>query len=114
MVEALRVVKQRISNKKHNLSLKMMSSATLPSGYKPELDVSKFVGHETAIFYMQLIGILRWLVELGRIGICAEVSMMSAYIAICQELGIFMPCFTCFLTCRAMLTIRRSLWMQRK
>ena len=28
---------------------------------------------------MQLIGILRWLVELGRIDVCAEVSMMSAY-----------------------------------
>jgi len=28
---------------------------------------------------MQLIGILRWLVELGRIDICVEVSMMSSY-----------------------------------
>src|SRR6056300_532251 len=28
---------------------------------------------------MQFIGILRWLVELGRIDVAAEVSMMSAY-----------------------------------
>ncbi|CAJ1937556.1 unnamed protein product [Cylindrotheca closterium] len=28
---------------------------------------------------MQLIGILRWLVELGRMDVCAEVSMMSLY-----------------------------------
>jgi len=28
---------------------------------------------------MQLIGILRWLVELGRIDICVEVSMVSSY-----------------------------------
>ncbi|CAJ1930147.1 unnamed protein product [Cylindrotheca closterium] len=33
---------------------------------------------------MQLIGILRWLVELGRLDVCAEVSMMSLYNA--------MPC----------------------
>jgi len=31
------------------------------------------------VLYIQLIGILRWLVELGRIDICAEVSMMSSY-----------------------------------
>ena len=33
---------------------------------------------------MQLIGILRWMCELGRIDICTEVSMLSSYSA--------MPC----------------------
>lgn len=79
LVEALRVVKSRINDSKYNLSLKSKVSATLPSGYKPELDSTNFVDDETGIFYMQLIGILRWLVELGRIDVCAEVSMMSAY-----------------------------------
>ena len=37
-----------------------------------------------AKFYMQLIGILRWMCELGRIDICTEVSMLSSYSA--------MPC----------------------
>jgi len=79
LVEALRVVKQRISQKKYNLQLKRKVSAPLPSGYKPELDGMKEVDDETAIVYMQFIGILRWLVELGRIDVAAKVSMMSAY-----------------------------------
>jgi len=79
LVEALRVVKQRLSHPKYNLSLKTKVSATMPSGYKPELDNSLLCDHETALFYMQLIGILRWLCELGRIDICTEISMLSAY-----------------------------------
>ena len=55
-----------------------MTSA-LPSGYKPELDASNYLDDDDTILYMQLIGILRWLVELGRIDICVEVSMMSSY-----------------------------------
>ncbi|CAJ1964191.1 unnamed protein product, partial [Cylindrotheca closterium] len=56
----------------------------LPTGYKPELDSTPFVDDDTAIFYMQLIGILRWLVELGRINVAAKVSMLLSYNA--------MPC----------------------
>ncbi len=34
---------------------------------------------------MQLIGILRWMCELGRIDICTEVSMLSSYSAMPRE-----------------------------
>ena len=34
---------------------------------------------------MSLIGILRWIVELGRVDICLEVSMMSSHIAIPRQ-----------------------------
>ncbi len=37
------------------------------------------LGREDAQFYMQAIRILQWIVELGRIDICGEVSMMSSY-----------------------------------
>ncbi|CAJ1937367.1 unnamed protein product [Cylindrotheca closterium] len=84
LLEALRVVKSQISHQKYNLNLKRNVSAALPSGYKPELDNTDFVDAETHTLYMQLIGILRWLVELGRMDVCAEVSMMSLYNA--------MPC----------------------
>src|SRR5210317_776314 len=79
LVEALRVVKQRIAGKKYHLQLQKKVKTVLPSGYKPELDGSKEVDDETAIVYMQFVGILRWLVELGRIDVAAGVSMMSAY-----------------------------------
>ena len=75
--ESLRVVKSRIAPLQ--LSLKTKVSATMPSGYKPELDSTEFLDDDTSVLYMQFIGILRWLVELGRIDICAEVSMLSAY-----------------------------------
>jgi len=76
LIESLRVVKQRIAPL--NLTLKSKVTSALPSGFKPELDASNYLDDETAVLYMQLIGILRLLVELGRIDICVEVSMMSS------------------------------------
>ena len=81
--EALRVVTKRIAPMQ--LTLKKKVYSTLPSGYKPELDSTAFVDDDTAILYMQLIGILRWLVELGRIDVAAEVSMLSSYNAMPRE-----------------------------
>lgn len=72
--EALRVVKQRLSEV--DMSLKSKANNVLPSGYKPELDSTDYLNDEGN---MQCIGILRWMVELNRIDICCEVSMMSAY-----------------------------------
>ena len=48
------------------------------STYRPELDVSE----ELSSYYQSLIGILRWIVELGRVDICLEVSMMSSHLAL--------------------------------
>ena len=42
----------------------------------PELD------EKDSVYYQSLIGILRWGVELGRVNICLEVSMMSAHLAL--------------------------------
>ncbi|CAJ1965871.1 unnamed protein product [Cylindrotheca closterium] len=81
--ESLRVVKKRIAPMQ--LTLKKKVYSTLPTGYKPELDSTPFVHDDTAIFYMQLIGILRWLVELGRIDVAAEVSMLLSYNAMPRE-----------------------------
>ena len=36
---------------------------------------------EDSTYYQSLIGILRWIVEMGRIDICMEVSAMSSFIA---------------------------------
>ena len=48
----------------------------LPANYKPELDVTDECSPEHVSRYQQLIGILRWAVELGRIDIQVEVAMM--------------------------------------
>ena len=39
---------------------------------------------KVASYYQSLIGILRWMVELGRVDICCEVSMMSLHLALPQ------------------------------
>ena len=49
----------------------------LPPGYKPELDVSPELDADKVQRYQQLIGILRWAIELGRVDILTETAMMS-------------------------------------
>jgi hypothetical protein len=49
--------------------------------YRPELDISENCDTEEAEFYQQQIGVLRWAVELGRLDITGEVSMLAAYTA---------------------------------
>lgn len=75
--EAINVVKKRLASR--GMTLRTKASSVLPVGYRPELDSSPLLDEVDASFYMQCIGILRWIVELGRIDICAEVSMMSSY-----------------------------------
>ncbi|KAL7525855.1 hypothetical protein ACHAWF_001533, partial [Thalassiosira exigua] len=53
----------------------------IPSGYKPELDTTEECDPEHHSRFQQLIGILRWAVELGRIDIHVEVAIMSQYSA---------------------------------
>ena len=77
LIESLRIVKRKIEPL--DLRLKSKVTSALPSSYKPELDASDYLDDESSTLYMQLIGILRWLVELGRIDIYVEVSLMSSY-----------------------------------
>ena len=46
---------------------KLPAKAELPirSMYRPELDLLPELGHEDASYYLSLIGILHWIVELG-------------------------------------------------
>ena len=48
--------------------------------YRPELDVSSELAPKDSAYYQSLIGILRWIVELGQIDICLEVSMMLSHL----------------------------------
>jgi len=53
----------------------------ISSNYRPEVDLSEELNDSDASYYQSLIGILRWMVELGRIDITCEVSMMSSHMA---------------------------------
>ena len=47
--------------------------------YAPELDISRELGDDLATRYQQMIGILRWSIELGRIDIITEISHLSSF-----------------------------------
>ena len=65
-----------------NSHLKIPSKAETPltMSYRPELDVSSEQMPRDSANYQSLIGILRWIVELGQINISLEVSMMSSHL----------------------------------
>lgn len=50
------------------------------ASYRPELDTSTMCNDEQLTLYQNLIGILRWIVELGRVDIAYEVSKLSSYL----------------------------------
>jgi hypothetical protein len=47
--------------------------------YSPELDVSDKLNDKDTTLYQELIGILRWATEIGRVGILLEVSLLSQH-----------------------------------
>ena len=82
--EAVRVVEAQML--KHNLSYPSSrrhgsKSPFSSSSYRPELDYSDLCSEELATLYMELIGMLRWMCELGRIDILHETALLSQYMA---------------------------------
>ena len=53
--------------------------------YRPELDATPELALEGHRYFQELIGILRWACEIGRIDILLEVSLLSAYSASPRE-----------------------------
>jgi hypothetical protein len=77
--EAIRNVKNWLGER--GKALKSKAPSVLPSNYRPELDVTPLLDDDDANYFQQQIGVLRWAVELGRIDICCEVSMLASYLA---------------------------------
>ena len=57
--------------KKRGEGLAAKAVTPMTSGYRPEIDTTPELGLEDAAYYHSLIGVLRWMVELGRIDINA-------------------------------------------
>jgi hypothetical protein len=81
--EAIRNVKSWLDYRGH--FLKSRASSVLPLGYRPELDTSQYCTPEEHQYYQEQLGVLRWAVELGRVEITAEVSMLAAFCAAPRE-----------------------------
>lgn len=85
-LSSTKYVKQAVRNvelelKKTGNKLNSRTLEPLAHGYKPELDVTEPLDAKRANFYQNLIGVLRWAVELGRIDINYHVAIMSKFLA---------------------------------
>jgi hypothetical protein len=82
--EAVSNVEKYLS--KNNLpGLKRKVRAPWPGDYVAELDESRELTPEGASYYQSQIGILRWCVELGRVDIITEVSILSSFMAMPRD-----------------------------
>eukprot|EP00934_Nitzschia_sp_Nitz4_P001810 Nitzschia sp. Nitz4//scaffold191_size41780//52//5493//NITZ4_007461-RA/size41780-processed-gene-0.69-mRNA-1//1//CDS//3329540163//1810//frame0 len=81
--EAVRKVEDKLEREGRKLIAR--APTPFPAEYAPELDTSRELGAEEANFFQSQIGILRWMVELGRINIMTEVSMLASYLAMPRE-----------------------------
>ena len=59
--------------------VKKAGERPFPSYYLPELDVSPVIDDTLMSRYLKLVGVLGWAIELGRIDIMAEVSVLSQH-----------------------------------
>ena len=67
---------------KSNLRLPSGSKTPMKAGYSPGEDISKELNAEGLRYYQELIGVLRWAIELGRVDILLEVSLLSSHLAL--------------------------------
>ena len=89
-VSTSQYIQEAVNNVERHLTAKVMrinrgGTSPLSPGYFPELYFSPDLDPQDASYYQSLIGILRWMVEMGRIDITCEVSMMSFCAAVPRE-----------------------------
>ena len=70
-------VETQLSNKGMRLPTKV--TTPINNVYSPELDVSEELDEENITLYQEIIGMLRWAIEIGRVDINFEVSLLSSY-----------------------------------
>ena len=70
---------------KRGLRLPSKCYTPLPSDYRPELETSPELKSDGIQLYQELVGVLRWAVELGRVDILLEVALMSTHMAMPRE-----------------------------
>ena len=80
--KALDIINQRFKNDDvmFKQSNKTSEHPFSSQSYRPELDTSRECDEEEIQFYQSLIGIMRWLCEIGRVDILTETSLLSTYL----------------------------------
>ena len=76
---------ERQDNKRWKLTANANTPMLMQATYCPDLDVSLELDAKYTSYYQLLIGVLHWMVELGRVNICLEVSLLSSHLALLRE-----------------------------
>ena len=76
-------VETHLNTKNQKLPARAKSPWT--TGYRPEADVTPELSSIDAAYYLSLIGVLRWIVELNRVDITMETSTMASMMALPRE-----------------------------
>ena len=76
--DAMNNVEQYLKFKGKKLFAK--APAPFQNNYRPEIDMTEELGNYDAAYYHSLIGVLIWIVEIGRVDINTEVSMLSSHL----------------------------------
>ena len=61
-------------------TLRKKASTPFSTKYRPELDGSPELDPKRANYFQGLVGVLRWIIELGRVDIMTAVTMLSRYL----------------------------------
>ena len=78
---AIKIVEGMLEDDGTGMHLKTMAHVPVVTAYKPELDVSQELDKDLTARFQQLVGILQWAVEFGRVDIYLEVSLLSQYLS---------------------------------
>ena len=80
--QAVKNCESQLLNEFHGrYKLPTQADNPFPTTYEPEMDVSDPLDPNHASFYSHIIGVMRWMVEIGRVDIATEVSLLSSHLA---------------------------------
>jgi hypothetical protein len=86
VAQAVKICAKNLTDKLNNhFCLPQRADNPFPYDYCPELDLSEPLVSECSSFYQHLIGVMRWMVELGHIDIATEVSLLSSHLTFSGE-----------------------------
>ena len=84
--KAIESVEREIGTERFGYSyLPKNVNTPIVTDYRPEIDSSPELDFSKQNYYQGLVGILRWICELGRLDIIMPVSLMSRYLAQARE-----------------------------
>ena len=83
--EAVQNVENYLRDELSGWTLRKRAPTPFMSEYDPNMDMTKQVSAELATYSQSQIGILCWMVEMGRIDIATEVSLLASHVALPRE-----------------------------